>query len=672
MKIRNFLIIAIVALLLALSVSATIINIPDDYATIQAGIDASSDGDTVLVQPGTYAENLNIDNRSIKLASLFYTTGDTSYISSTIIDGDSSGSVIRIDSALAVTSAVIGFTIQNGYEANSAGGINISNSALGIINNHIINNHGSGIVCVQSTPSILHNFLASNNADSIGGGIACIDNSDAAIIGNQIIGNTAGFYGGAVYSDSSSPYISQNIINDNQADSSGGAIWIVGGYPQILDNEITGNSSMHGAAIFIICEFSRATIRNNVIENNQGGSEGAVMFYNASGIFENNEIRGNLAGKYGGGIVCRFSGFTILTIRNNNIIGNSSDSVGGAIYCFEEFPDLFYNVISENTSLYSGGGIYMHGGGWVGRNNIIADNHAGANGGGIYFLTNYYDFHGQTIVNNWADSLGGGVYIENGRADLRNDLISGNHAQIGAGIYSTNVDFRFYNITVTGNAASLMGGGMICYSGRMYGQNGIVWDNMSEQYPDIYLEGQDWTNITYSNIEGGWQGNGNLNIYPLFRNPEEGDFHLMAVACGDSLDSPLIDMGTPYLQDSLLDCSWGLGEIRSDMGAFAGGAGFVDIDDRSISIPERISLMQNYPNPFNLSTLIKYELLQQSQVTIAIYDILGRKVSTLEDAVQPAGYHELIWNAEGLSSGMYFYKLQAGDYFETKKMMLIK
>ena len=63
-----------------ISISATIINIPADYSTIQEGIDASSDGDTVLVQPDTYVENINFNGHNIVLGSLFLTTGDTSYI----------------------------------------------------------------------------------------------------------------------------------------------------------------------------------------------------------------------------------------------------------------------------------------------------------------------------------------------------------------------------------------------------------------------------------------------------------------------------------------------------------------------------------------------------------------------------------------------------------------
>jgi len=108
------------------------------------------------------------------------------------------------------------------------------------------------------------------------------------------------------------------------------------------------------------------------------------------------------------------------------------------------------------------------------------------------------------------------------------------------------------------------------------------------------------------------------------------------------------------------------------MGAYGGGEGYVDIEEISSILPEKIILSQNYPNPFNASTTIQYTLPMQSDVTIHIYNLLGRKVETLIDKKEQAGYHQVIWQADDLSSGVYFYKIQAGDYIETKKMVLIK
>ena len=94
-------------------------------------------------------------------------------------------------------------------------------------------------------------------------------------------------------------------------------------------------------------------------------------------------------------------------------------------------------------------------------------------------------------------------------------------------------------------------------------------------------------------------------------------------------------------------------------------------NDRDI-LPTANSLSQNYPNPFNSSTIISYILPQPADVTIDIYDILGRHISTLLDANQLAGNHQAVWNAEHATSGIYFYRLRAGDYVESKKMILAK
>jgi len=101
--------------------SATMINIPDDYLTIQEGIDASSDSDTVLVQPDTYYENINFNGHNIVLGSLYLTTEDTSYISQTSIDGDSSGSVVILENNEDSTAVITGFTIQNGLALYGGG-----------------------------------------------------------------------------------------------------------------------------------------------------------------------------------------------------------------------------------------------------------------------------------------------------------------------------------------------------------------------------------------------------------------------------------------------------------------------------------------------------------------------------------------------------------------------
>ena len=83
-------------------------------------------------------------------------------------------------------------------------------------------------------------------------------------------------------------------------------------------------------------------------------------------------------------------------------------------------------------------------------------------------------------------------------------------------------------------------------------------------------------------------------------------------------------------------------------------------------------LNQNYPNPFNPTTSIQYTISSRQIVTLKVYDLLGREVATLVHEEKPAGSYEVEFNGNELPSGIYFYQLKAGDYSETKKMVLMK
>jgi hypothetical protein len=147
----------------------------------------------------------------------------------------------------------------------------------------------------------------------------------------------------------------------------------------------------------------------------------------------------------------------------------------------------------------------------------------------------------------------------------------------------------------------------------------------------------------------------------------------MAAYCGDPYDSPCIDVGDPHIIDSLLDCAFGLGSARSDMGAYGGGdSTIVSIPDEIENIPSDILLLQNYPNPFNSSTEIIFSIPSPMTVKLEIYNLMGQKVATLVDGRMDAGRHSVKWDASLYSSGVYFYKLTAGDKIITKRMTLLK
>ena len=89
-------------------------------------------------------------------------------------------------------------------------------------------------------------------------------------------------------------------------------------------------------------------------------------------------------------------------------------------------------------------------------------------------------------------------------------------------------------------------------------------------------------------------------------------------------------------------------------------------------IPKEYLLSQNYPNPFNSSSIIKYSIPKSSQVSLKIFNTLGEKLETLVNEERPVGTYEVNWNAGNLPSGVYFYSLQAGDFVQTRKMILLK
>ena len=109
----------------------------------------------------------------------------------------------------------------------------------------------------------------------------------------------------------------------------------------------------------------------------------------------------------------------------------------------------------------------------------------------------------------------------------------------------------------------------------------------------------------------------------------------------------------------------------SGNGRFCNGT--VDVgSEEETQAPKEFTLSQNYPNPFNPVTIISYQLPETEFVTLKIYDILGNEVVTLVNEEKPAGSYNFSFDASKLPSGVYYYKLRAGNYVETKKMMLLK
>ncbi len=542
MKISTIIILTV--LVAAVSIQATIINVPDDYSTIQAGIDASNDDDTVLVERGTYAEKINYGGKEIFLTSLFIFTLDLIDIDSTLITGnDLCGSLITFNSNENENTFLYGFTITGG------------NSMFG-------------------------------------GAIYC-ENSNPVIMNCEFIGNSSDGFGGAIYCENSYLKISNNRFHQNEAIDNGGTIYCLNSDPLIENNEFVSGASNENA--------------------------GAIYCWYSNPVIIGNEFADNLTGDRGGAIYLWFSD---PIIKENNFFRNQAQRYGGAMYIYASVPLIYSNTFQNNSSLERAGAIFAWYADPIIKNNVIAEN---------------------------SSVLCGGVYIGNlSNAEVINNTIVSNTAERGGGFYSWGCDPLLVN--------------------------NIFWYNQADIGPQIE-QGTDTNPIVrYCNIEGGYEGEGIIDTEPLFRDSTNLDYHLMATYCDDPYDSPCIDAGDPEIADDTLDCDWGLGSIRSDMGAYGGGNVQVGINDDKIEslLPLDTEILTNYPNPFNNTTVISFKLSHADNVELDIYDILGRKIITLCNSFKEAGEHRLSWHADGFSSGIYFARLNISDNSYTVSMLLIK
>ncbi|HPE54777.1 MAG TPA: FlgD immunoglobulin-like domain containing protein [Bacteroidales bacterium] len=181
-------VLALLLVLISLTSHATIHTVKQDgsgdHTTIQAGINAASTGDTVLVWPGTYFENIDYNSKSITVASLYLLTQDESYINSTIIDGNMNGSCVVVNNCNSDFSFINGFTIQHGSGSTilKAGGGIFINGSLFHIKNCIIKNCecliGGGIGCLNSTVLFSGSIVKHNKAINQTGGIIVANNSE--------------------------------------------------------------------------------------------------------------------------------------------------------------------------------------------------------------------------------------------------------------------------------------------------------------------------------------------------------------------------------------------------------------------------------------------------------------------------------------------------------------
>jgi hypothetical protein len=353
-----------------------------------------------------------------------------------------------------------------------------------------------------------------------------------------------------------------------------------------------------------------------------------------------------------------------ITVKSENGAENT------IIDCEQEGCGFYFHLDEESTSVldgfsiingyaYCGGGIYCRSSSPTIKNVVLNNN---------------------TSYSNYPPS-GGGISLNYSNPYIINTLIINNTSLCsGAGLYCWHFSSpEIINCTFSNNSATSSAGSIMCAAlCHPVITNSILWNNNPDEI-EGYINN---VTVIYSDIEGGWNGEGNIDEDPLFVETDEHPYSLLE-------DSPCIDAGIPDTTGLNLPPWDIIGNLRIwdgdgngtaiiDMGAYEYGAPpYVKVEDNIIVQNPAVFLHKNYPNPFNPTTTINYSLKENVKVSLKIYNIKGQLVKTLVNDIKPAGEHSIIWdgrdyNGNRVSSGIYFYKLKAGDFQKVRKMILLK
>jgi len=299
------------------------IRVPGDYSTIQAAIDAASDGDTVEIADGTYTGD---GNRNLDFKGKAITVTSENGAEKSIIDCAGDGIGFTFNKGVGETSVLSGLTITG----CSGGGIRCASSSNPTITKCIITNNsaerGAGINCQESSPTITYCTISSNTTSLGGGaGIRCASSSSPTISGCTIRDNTSVDHAGGIDCHSSNPTITNCVITGNTAAQEGGGVYLESSSPIITNCTIADNTSQSGSGggIYTHNVSSSPTVTNCILWDDspleiQGTGEPSVTFSDVEGEYSG---QGNIDSDplfFGGGNYRLTDSSPCINVGNNN------------------------------------------------------------------------------------------------------------------------------------------------------------------------------------------------------------------------------------------------------------------------------------------------------------------------------------------------------------------
>jgi len=594
--------------------------------------------------------------------------------------------------------------------------------------------YGGGIYCENSNPVFTHSSIRQNTAMSYDGGICIITNSNPILYHCEINANNANAEGGIGCLYGSSPIMSHCTIAGNYATRNGGGLYMdTNCSPIISDCVISNNTAgagyyggglqMHNSCDPII---TNCDIRNNSAALHGGGvriSQGCDPVMTDCNIFD------NTAGGCGGGISCDDCPNPIL--NNCKIWNNFSSMYGGGIHLTNSAIMQFSCcTIYGNTSVLESGGMEINNGSnaTVSKCTITGNESMTASGSAISIVAAEPEFDNSIIAWNFGNS---GVYFsnsynarfqycdfyENEGGDFDGDVPTGLGVITGVNVNADPCD-DFNNIFEDpqfiypdeddyqlswGSACIDAGMGTdpdatiadmgMCYFDQSMQVRAIMSPfDMPIEIPatggsfdfavhltniaPVTLAIDAWINVTLPSggTYGPVLGPLNLNLGSEFTLTRIRDQVVPANAPAGMYTYNIYAVyESDTTSDSFSFTKLGAGGMDGMGGWINTGEPFDDlIADAGVAVPVRYALHQNYPNPFNPTTTISYMLQDASYTTLAVYDVQGREVARLVNGWRDAGLHEVTFDATNLSSGVYLYRLKAGDFNGTGKMVLMK